>query len=867
MLGGCLDEGTVVAFLDGRLLDTERSSVEDHLADCDNCTELMTLAAAEHSERSRAPEGPPLIGSLAPGLRVDRYQILGAIGRGGMGEVYAAYHPDLDRRIALKVVNESGAGAPERRGRLLREARAIARLSHANVISVFDAGTVGDRVYIAMEFVEGVTVDAWLRAEPRGWSEILDVYVGAGRGLAAAHAAGVVHRDFKPQNVMVGHDRSVRVMDFGLARLAEEPADPADAVSADASPLPTTVTRTGAVLGTLAYMSPEQFRGEPLDGRADQFSFCVALHEALYGHRPALPHLDIAPSRDIAEREAPKPRQGAPTWLRGVIARGLSRDRDDRFPSMEALLGAIDRRRTRVRQRTAVVAVGVALASLSLSAWRLAAAGRVSCAPPTDRLAAVWPAGDETSPRRQAVHRALGAGGRPSGETTWQLVAKAIDDYTTQWSAAYVQTCEATHVRGEQSGEVLDLRMACLSEKLDGVRALTDALARVDRQALPPLAIGAAQDLAPLSQCADAATLRSAIPPPHAKAAEAVATLRRSLRDATALEEVGDNRAALIKTQEMLPQVEALGYKPLLGETLSLMGLILADNEPARAELLLERSLYAAEASRDDVTAAKSAASLVYVVGAAMLRREESYRWGKLAEAILDRLPTPQPRIRAWLLHNQGTVETQSRRFEAGRPLLERALAMKEAALGKDHPDVARTAIGLGWNLTELGRADEALPLLERAIQILSLDPDSLELAIARNDRGDALNMLKRYADAEPDYRDALRVLRTQVGARNHLTGYPLHGLGEARLAAGDARGAVRLLTDALELKAGHDPDVVSVADTQFLLARALVAAGADRKRAVRLARQARDVYSQNNSSQKADAVAGWLATHQGAHR
>src|SRR5262249_4808774 len=160
---------------------------------------------------------------------------------------------------------------------------------HPNVVSVHDAGTVGDRVYIAMEFVEGETVDAWLRAKPRGWGEVLNVFLAAGRGLAAAHAAGVIHRDFKPQNVMIGRDGSVRVMDFGLARLAEEPVDAEAAGDADPKPqVPATVTKTGALVGTLAYMSPEQFGGEKLDPRADQFSFCVALHEALYGSRPAL---------------------------------------------------------------------------------------------------------------------------------------------------------------------------------------------------------------------------------------------------------------------------------------------------------------------------------------------------------------------------------------------------------------------------------------------------------------------------------------------------------------------------------------------------------------------------------------------------
>ena len=286
----CIDEGVVLAFLEGALSQNDRSEVEGHVAACTACADLMTWAAADQAHPSRAVgrEGRPFVGQLHPGSRVDRYQILGAVGRGGMGEVYAAYHPDLDCRIALKVVHELGAESMERRSRLLREARAIARLSHPNVISVYDAGTVDDRVYIAMEFVDGETVDAWLRSQSRSWREVVDVFIAAGRGLAAAHAAGIVHRDFKPQNVMIGRDGAVRVMDFGLARLAEEPLDRPD-VGAESAPqrTPSTVTKTGAMVGTIAYMAPEQFRGEAIDARADQFSFCVALHEALFGQRRA----------------------------------------------------------------------------------------------------------------------------------------------------------------------------------------------------------------------------------------------------------------------------------------------------------------------------------------------------------------------------------------------------------------------------------------------------------------------------------------------------------------------------------------------------------------------------------------------------
>src|SRR5262245_12151765 len=211
MKESCLDEAFVLGFLDGTLSEQVRSEVETHVTTCHACAELLTWAAADRENRSQSAgrEGRPFIGRLEPGSRVDRYQILSAVGRGGMGEVYAAYHPDLDRRIALKVVGESSGNSAERRARLLREARAIARLSHANVVSVYDAGTVGDSVYIAMEFVEGETVDEWLRSKPRSWRDVVDVFIAAGRGLRAAHEAGVIHRDFKPQNVMIGRDGSV----------------------------------------------------------------------------------------------------------------------------------------------------------------------------------------------------------------------------------------------------------------------------------------------------------------------------------------------------------------------------------------------------------------------------------------------------------------------------------------------------------------------------------------------------------------------------------------------------------------------------------------------------------------------------------
>ena len=874
---GCLDESAVVAFLEGSLAAPERSAVESHLGTCPSCMDLMTWAAAEHAHRSRAPgnEGRPYIGRLPPGARIDRYQILAAVGRGGMGEVYAAYHPDLDRRIALKVVNESGAGAPERRARLLREARAIARLSHPNVITVHDAGTVDDRVYIAMEFVEGKTVDEWRRAQPRSWREVLDVFVAAGRGLAAAHAAGVVHRDFKPHNVMIGRDGSVRVMDFGLARLAEEPLDPPDVGNAvDARPVPATVTKTGALVGTLAYMAPEQFRGELLDARADQFSFCVALHEALYGSRPLLSHLPAStastePSGSDADASQSSRRSGAPAWLRSVVVRGMSEDRSRRFPSMDALLAAVSRGHTRVRVRAAVLGVGAVLLLLSLGGWRLAAGRHPSCTVPRDRLAAVWLPGDEANPRRQAIHGAFVASGRPTAETVWQRVAKALDDYTTQWSAMHVQTCEATHVHGEQSGEVLDLRMGCLADTLDGVRALTEVLSRADG-AMISQAVTAASSLAPLNRCADVSTLRSTVAPPRdEKTARTVDSLRRSLRDAMALEEVGNSLAAMKAAQVILPQAEATGFKPLIADVLVLLGNIQIDSAPADAEVSLEKALYAAEAARDDLTAAKAAVCLVAATGYRQERARETDRWASLAGAILDRLAFPQPRLRAWLLQNQAGILLTSRKFESARALLEQSLALKESALGANHPDVGRTVSTLAWALNELGRPEEALRLENRAIDIFThLDPDGVQVAYALGNRGETLNILGQYRAAEESLVAALRVLRAQLGPSNFNVATVLQALGESKLGQGDADAAIRQFDEALKIRVGsRESNALEVADTQFALARALAAAGQDPTRARTLAAAAQAAYASHDAPKKSDEVVAWLEAHRGARR
>ncbi len=285
---------------------------------------------------------------------VGRYLVERELGSGGMGSVYVAYDPELGRKVAIKLIHPEGPGRTDpaqSRARLLREAQALAQLTHPNVIAIHDVGTFEAQVFIAMEYVEGCTLTDWLAAQRRTWSEIVSMFVQAGRGLAAAHAQGIVHRDFKPDNVWIGKDARARVLDFGLARATwtgagtEQTRDQTTS-SPHIAMLGTQLTEPGKVLGTPAYMAPEQLNRGPVDSRTDQFSFCVALHQALHGELPFAGDGVTDLLKAIEQRrisEGPNASH-VPAWLRRVLRRGLSPDRGARFESMDRLLEALNHR-------------------------------------------------------------------------------------------------------------------------------------------------------------------------------------------------------------------------------------------------------------------------------------------------------------------------------------------------------------------------------------------------------------------------------------------------------------------------------------------------------------------------------------------
>ncbi len=423
----CLDEETVVAFVNGALRGPALAAVERHLVDCPACATLIAVAAPP----SRAGGQPALAGTGAG--RSDATGCCDLVGRGGMGEVYAAHDPELDRRVAIKILRADARPDDNiEAARLAREAQAVAKLSHPNVVAIYDVGSSAGRMFLAMELVEGETLAVWLAHHTRTTSEILSMFLMAGRGLAAAHRAGIVHRDFKPQNVMVARDGSARVMDFGLAAAGGGPGQTHQV----------RLTKAGAILGTPLYMSPEQMVGQTVDPRADQFSFCVALWEALHGARPFEGSTVLELRGDVlAGRPRPGPlRSRVPRRIQAALVRGLSVDRARRFPDMNALLEELTAAPTGAPTRTAAVgvALGLALAGLVAGglAWR-ARARKVAACDPAPKLANVWETTADGPTRLEMRTAFLAVANEvPDARERFERVSQILDGYANEWASA-----------------------------------------------------------------------------------------------------------------------------------------------------------------------------------------------------------------------------------------------------------------------------------------------------------------------------------------------------------------------------------------------------------------------------------------------
>jgi tetratricopeptide (TPR) repeat protein/predicted Ser/Thr protein kinase len=815
------------------------------------------------------------------GSAIGRYLVLGLIGKGGMGEVYAAYDPELDRKVALKLLRvqaTAGVDPSENRSRLLREAQAIAKLSHPNVVVMFDVGTFNDRVFLAMEFVDGYTLGSWLEAKARGWPEIIATFAAAGRGLACVHKAGLVHRDFKPDNVMIGCDGQVRVMDFGLARAIGEPSLIAATPRVDsATPAPESrLTVTGAMMGTPAFMAPEQFRGGTIDARGDQFSFCVSLYQALYGERPFAGNGLHELTKNVLAgrvRDAPSGTR-VPGWVRRVVLRGLRVNRADRHASMDALLAMLARDPARTRRWWAVAAaIGTLIAVLGVSLLRAERQQQVKCQDASVKLAGIWELPNESglSPSKEAVRRAFIATGKRYAADSFALVKSTLDRYVTAWDRMHREACEATNVRGEQSADALDLRMSCLADRLSEVRALAAVLKDADGDVVGK-AVAASQSLRPIDQCADVATLRSVIKPADDPAVRrAVAETRNQLADVKVLTSAGRYNKAMEKTGEVAEAALATKYQPVMAEALMQLGELHADTgDGPKAEISLEQAVWLAEASRHDMVAAQSATDLIYAVGYLQARFVDGERWARLAAAALGRLGPGHDVIAAWRANNLALVYLKQGRFEDSLASSTEAVSLKIRALGAAHFDVATSELNLAQSLFALGRIDEAIARNQHALTITrtALGPNHPQIAMGLVNAAEFMNAKQRYGEAREMANQAIAIWEGESGSDQPFLGYPLTAIGVSLVDDGQPALAIPYLERALKIRDTKDPQADVLGQTRFALARALWATKKGHARALSLAGQARANYKGNPAATKESAeIDQWMEDRKGRPR
>jgi tetratricopeptide (TPR) repeat protein len=853
----CLDADDVVEFVGGSLAPARAAETERHLDECDDCRALVSAIAIGLpsvgdqatadvgrvvSVGTSASPAPERDAALAAGTTVGRYIVQSQLGEGGMGIVYAAHDPELDRPVAIKLLHRN-TQLDSARERLLREARALAKLSHPNIVSVFDVGTHQEqRAFLALELIDGESLTVWL-AKPRHWREILGVFALAGRGLAAAHAAGIVHRDFKPDNVLVASDGRVCVSDFGLARaVSQVPATTPGPITGTVEP---SLTRTGTLLGTPSYMAPEQLAGKSADEKSDQFSFCVALWEAVHREHPfGKRSWDELVAAVSAGRIAPVPASTrVPARLRRVLRTGLAVDPAHRYPSMGALLAAL-RRVAQRRSRWIVggmVAGAIVAATITVLATRNGEAS--PCPDPGPNLAGVW-----NEAHRERVHRAFAVTGLPFAEDAWRGAADQLDRYGQGWVSMRREACEATAIRHEQSSTLLDRRMACLDDHLASVAALVD-LFETGPSDVVQHAVSAAAQLPTLGACADRERLMNRPDEPAGPATRhAIESIRARLATVEALMKTGQYRSALAIVRPLAAEAERTGYRSLEARVSYWLGTALdRTDDRTAAKRSYEAALLAGEAGREDDAVAIAAIYLVDHVadttqladGERVLQRaraaverigHDDYLEAKYQLAVghfrlvqgryedarvaFDRALDLARKYRgldttfiAAILTDTGLVYQQLGRPDQALARHREALAILERQLGPWHPDVSKSLEGVGMALSMLGKSTDAIAALERAASVSrrATGENSLAFADIQGQLANEYRVVGRYPDAERGFGRAIAVTENILGPDHpdlarELGNYALLLAAEDRL---DERIAAERRALAIEEKAG----------------------------------------------------------------
>jgi serine/threonine-protein kinase len=816
------------------------------------------------------------------GTSLGRYLILEKVGAGGMGVVYAAYDPKLDRRIALKALRSNTGRDEAARARLVREAKAMARLSHPHVVTVYDVVVEDQQVLVAMELVEGRSLRAWLDAKERSVLEIVGAFVQAGRGLAAAHDAGMVHRDVKLDNILVGGDGRVRIGDFGLARSSAPVTGPrVRHTPSGADALGPLVSREGILAGTPQYMAPDQLYGEPADALSDQFSFCAALYEALYFERPyeaaTLEELGRAMEE---ERMQPAPAgNDVPGWLRAVLVRGLRARPQDRWPNMHALLAALEVDPRAARRRWIVAGVvGVGLLGAGALVARHRNAEAQACLAVERRLDGVW---DERA--RRVVHDAFATTKRPYAEDTFVRVAKVLDEHAEAWAKQAVASCRERTGAPAASGppSLAEQRASCLEDRFGELRAFSAVLARAEGETVDR-AVQGARALPGLDVCAGKDPLGGRAWPADPAVRKEAEQLEDRMNDASALRAAGRYAEGTAAATKNLADAERIGFRPFVAAA----QLALAEVQEEGGDLPgAEQSYHRASLSAEAVGEARVAA-LAWMGEAkrASERGEFASADDRFdhASAWVDRVGDDE-RLRAKLMLDRGERLSEQGKYDDARALqlkalaiLERlgddeatralndlgvdadlqlkydeardyyrkAMARYEQILGPDHPKIARELNNLGLMAGDQGKFDEAIAALEKAnaIRAHALGPDHPEVAIGLNNLAFVYIAVERFADALALAERAVHIVEKQYGPDSSEMAFTLTaitgGLFGLHRYAETVEPAEREL--AIRERGGAS---VNLADAQCDLGKALLWSGKDPARGRELLKTARETF------------------------
>ncbi|MBA3547352.1 MAG: serine/threonine protein kinase [Nannocystis sp.] len=753
------------------------------------------------------------------------FVVLRKLGEGAMGVVYAGYDVGLDRKVALKLVRRQLLHKARVRERMIREAQAMARLSNPHVVQVYQVGEHENGIYVAMEYVEGQTLGAWLKAERRPWPLVLRTICDAGRGLAAAHAAGLVHRDFKPDNVLIDTQGRARVLDFGLVLTAGaepgglEPPErsfdglPADAVSLELSTNAVNIdssnglwsvrlTQLGNVMGTPIYMSPEQHFGQQAGPAADQFSFSITLFEALYGIRPFDADTWEGLRVQIRAGVVPQPPpldSPVPRRVFRVLERGLSTEVGRRWPSLDAMIAALEHDPWRVRLRAAAMVSVIAVASTASYVVAMSQLDGGRCEANTQQLVGVWdPA------REAAVSTAFAATHASFAPDALNRVKSRLDAYAQVLLNERQAACEA-HESGAQTSRLLDLRSACLSRRTAHLAALVDVLAEADTSVVEN-AVQAVAALPGVAACSDEEALQLVPAPDDPEVAARVEQIRGQLARASALETTGKYEDALQLATRARGYADALGYGPLIAEAaLSEGHVLMSVGRPNEADAALTRAVQVGIAHDLHAVAAEAAAIRIYIVGEMLGERSAALAAEPFAAALVDRAGG-DPRLFALLRNNLGVVHHRLKNHEKAKSYYERSIAALRERSGPLDPLIAATQNNLANMLMDQANLDEAKLRFSESIELFSSMLGDNHPLVSHPLAGLADVELRqdRHVEALPDYRRALAIMEGSYGANHQFLLYVLPGLGRANVLAGRSEEAAQHFARAVAIAEKH---------------------------------------------------------------